>query len=230
MPQHSLSLSLSLSWASSLPPSLSPSFFHCRPKLDFSLLALHSKNSSVSIGLPKKKTQFAAIANATTKTIDQLVNETTLSKSLRVVTFLLSRSLAWRSRWLDLMSTTPNPLVTDVAFLIRSPFVLRFSYDTRPFSYAFPTNYSLCWVTYLNYQSFSFFFNTFGLFYKTLEQKEDLGWNNSETNYNITTLSVALKWTYSVHFGEDPDKNELKLTIVYRTIVSAIYYSLYSIL
>ena len=68
---------------------------------------------------------------------------------------------------------------------------------------------------------FLFLFNTFGLFYKTLEQKEDLGWNNSETNYNITTLSVALKWTYSVHFGEDPDKNELKLTIVYRTIVSA---------
>ena len=105
--------------------------------------------------------------------------------------------------------------------LFATPFVLRFSYDTRPFSYAFPTNYSLCWVTYLNYQSFSFFFNTFGLFYKTLEQKEDLGWNNSETNYNITTLSVALKWTYSVHFGEDPDKNELKLTIVYRTIVSS---------
>ena len=229
MPQHSLSLSLS--WASSLPPSLS--FILSLPaqtRLLSSRATLQKLFRLDWSSKKKKKTQFAAIANATTKTIDQLVNETTLSKSLRVVTFLLSRSLAWRSRWLDLMSTTPNPLVTDVAFLIRSPFVLRFSYDTRPFSYAFPTNYSLCWVTYLNYQSFSFFFNTFGLFYKTLEQKEDLGWNNSETNYNITTLSVALKWTYSVHFGEDPDKNELKLTIVYRTIVSAIYYSLYSIL
>ena len=220
MPQHSLSLSLS--WASSLPPSLS--FILSLPaqtRLLSSRATLQKLFRLDWSSKKKKKTQFAAIANATTKTIDQLVNETTLSKSLRVVTFLLSRSLAWRSRWLDLMSTTPNPLVTDVAFLIRNPVRLTlFIWHTSFFLRLSNQLQSL--LSYISELSiFLFLFNTFGLFYKTLEQKEDLGWNNSETNYNITTLSVALKWTYSVHFGEDPDKNELKLTIVYRTIVSA---------
>ena len=218
MPQHSLSLSLS--WASSLPPSLS--FILSLPAQTRLLSSRATLQKLFRLDWSSKKKNSVCgnrQRNYENHRSTSQWNDAFEKFARRDVSPLpfacLEIAMAWSDvndaqssrHWRRFPYSQPVRLTL---FIWHTSFFLRLSNQLQSL---------LSYISELSI--FLFLFNTFGLFYKTLEQKEDLGWNNSETNYNITTLSVALKWTYSVHFGEDPDKNELKLTIVYRTIVSA---------